>query len=71
MRRGVNHSILISIALPRTETSGRFNTESYVVFLKQLLPFYKGKIIFIEDGALIMLTKSSMSSVSECWLLDN
>ncbi len=34
-----------------TETSGRFNGESYVEFLKQLLAYYKGKIIFIEDGA--------------------
>jgi len=34
-----------------TETSGRFNGESYVEFLKQLLAYYKGKIILIEDGA--------------------
>ena len=34
-----------------TETSGRFNGESYVEFLKQLLVYYKGKIILIEDGA--------------------
>jgi len=34
-----------------TETSGRFHGESYVEFLKQLLAYYKGKIILIEDGA--------------------
>jgi transposase len=37
--------------LQHTETSGRFNGESYVEFLKQLLAYYKGKIILIEDGA--------------------
>lgn len=37
--------------LQHTETSGRFNGESYVEFLKQLLTYYKGKIILIEDGA--------------------
>jgi len=40
-----------SVILQHTETSGRFNGESYVEFLKQLLSFYKGKIILIEDGA--------------------
>ena len=40
-----------SIILQYTETSGRFNGESYVEFLKQLLNFYKGNIILIEDGA--------------------
>ena len=40
-----------SVILQHTETSGRFNGESYVVFLKQLLAFYKGNIILIEDGA--------------------
>ena len=40
-----------SIVLQHTETSGRFNGESYVEFLKQLLAYYKGKIILIEDGA--------------------
>ena len=40
-----------SVILQHTETSGRFNGESYVEFLKQLLAFYKGKIILIEDGA--------------------
>ena len=40
-----------SIILQYTETSGRFNGESYVEFLKQLLAYYKGKIILIEDGA--------------------
>jgi transposase len=40
-----------SVILQHTETSGRFNGESYVEFLKQLLAYYKGKIILIEDGA--------------------
>lgn len=40
-----------SVILQHTETSGRFNGESYVVFLKQLLAYYQGKIILIEDGA--------------------
>jgi transposase len=40
-----------SIILQHTETSGRFNGESYVEFLKQLLAYYEGKIILIEDGA--------------------
>jgi len=40
-----------SVILQRTETLGRFNGESYVEFLKQLLAYYKGKIILIEDGA--------------------
>jgi transposase len=40
-----------SVILQHTETSGRFNGESYVEFLKQLLTYYKGKIILIEDGA--------------------
>jgi len=40
-----------SVILQHTETSGRFNGESYVEFLNQLLNFYKGKIILIEDGA--------------------
>jgi hypothetical protein len=40
-----------SVILQHTETSGRFNGESYIEFLKQLLSFYKGKIILIEDGA--------------------
>ena len=40
-----------SIILQHTETSGRFNGESYVEFLKQLLAYYKGKIVLIEDGA--------------------
>ncbi|WP_420831634.1 transposase [Bathymodiolus japonicus methanotrophic gill symbiont] len=37
--------------LQHAETSGRFNGESYVEFLTQLLAYYKGKIILIEDGA--------------------
>jgi transposase len=40
-----------SIILQHTETSGRFNGESYVEFLKQLLAYYEGKIVLIEDGA--------------------
>ena len=40
-----------SVILQYTETSGRFNGESYVEFLKQLLAYYKGNIILIEDGA--------------------
>ena len=40
-----------SVILQHTETSGRFNGESYVEFLKQLLVYYKGKIVLIEDGA--------------------
>ena len=40
-----------SVILQHTETSGRFNGESYVEFLKQLLAYYQGKIILIEDGA--------------------
>ena len=40
-----------SVILQHTETSGRFNGESYVEFLRQLLAHYEGKIILIEDGA--------------------
>ena len=40
-----------SVILQHTEASGRFNGESYVEFIKQLLAYYKGKIIMIEDGA--------------------
>ena len=40
-----------SVILQHTETSGRFNGESYVEFLKQLLAYYKGKIVLIEDCA--------------------
>jgi transposase len=40
-----------SVILQHTETSGRFNGDSYVEFLKQLLAYYDGKIILIEDGA--------------------
>lgn len=39
------------IILQHTETSGRFNGESYVDFLRQLLDYYNGKIILVEDGA--------------------
>jgi transposase len=37
--------------LKHTQTSGRFNGESYVEFLKQLLQSFKAKIILVEDGA--------------------
>ena len=37
--------------MQHTETSGRFNGESYVDFLRQLLDYYEGKIILVEDGA--------------------
>lgn len=40
-----------SLILQHTETSGRFNGQSYVEFLTQLLAHYKGKVILIEDGA--------------------
>ncbi|MCK5355362.1 MAG: IS630 family transposase [Methyloprofundus sp.] len=40
-----------TLILQHTETSGRFNGETYVEFLAQLLTHYKGKIILIEDGA--------------------
>jgi transposase len=40
-----------SVILQHTETSGRFNGESYVEFLKQLPACYKGNIILVEDGA--------------------
>jgi transposase len=40
-----------SVILQHTKTSGRLNGESYVEFLKQLLAYYEGKIILIEDGA--------------------
>ena len=40
-----------ALILQHTETSGRFNGETYVEFLAQLLTHYKGKIILIEDGA--------------------
>lgn len=40
-----------SVILQHTETSGRFNGDSYVEFWKQLLAYYDDKIILIEDGA--------------------
>ena len=40
-----------SLIMQHTEVSGRFNGETYVEFLAQLLAHYKGKIILIEDGA--------------------
>lgn len=39
------------IILKHTETSGRFNGDSYIEFLKQILEHYKGNVILIEDGA--------------------
>ena len=39
------------VILKHAETSGRFNGDSYIAFLKQLLNHYKGNIILIEDGA--------------------
>lgn len=39
------------LILKHTHTSGRFNGESYVEFLKQLLQHFEAKIILIEDGA--------------------
>lgn len=44
----INYQALI---LQYTETSGRFNGESYVEFLRQLLTYYTGKITLVEDGA--------------------
>ena len=40
-----------AIILQNTQVAGRFNGESYVEFLKQLLQHFKGSIILIEDGA--------------------
>jgi hypothetical protein len=40
-----------TLILKHTQTSGRFNGESYVEFLKQLLQHFEAKIILIEDGA--------------------
>lgn len=40
-----------SVILKSTETSGKFNGQSYIEFLQQLLDHYKGKIFLIEDGA--------------------
>jgi len=39
------------LILKYTQTSGRFNGESYVEFLKQLVQHFEAKIILIEDGA--------------------
>jgi transposase len=33
------------------ETDGKFNGESYVLFLKQILSYYASQIILVEDGA--------------------
>lgn len=40
-----------SVILKNTETSGKFNGQSYIEFLQQLLDHYDGKIFLIEDGA--------------------
>ena len=40
-----------SVILKNTETSGKFNGQSYIEFLQQLLDNYDGKIFLIEDGA--------------------
>jgi len=40
-----------SVILEKTEASGKFNGESYIEFLQQLLDHYDGKIFLIEDGA--------------------
>jgi transposase len=40
-----------AIILQNAQVAGRFNGESYVEFLKQLLQHFKGSIILIEDGA--------------------
>lgn len=40
-----------STLLKHAETSGKFNGQSYVEFLQQLLTHYKGKIFLVEDGA--------------------
>jgi transposase len=39
------------VILEHTETSGKFNGDSYKEFLQQLLNHYQGNIILIEDGA--------------------
>ena len=41
----------LSVILKRTETSGKFNGQSYIEFLQQLLDNYDGNIFLIEDGA--------------------
>jgi len=40
-----------SVILTHSETTGRFNKEGYVEFLKQVMAHFKGNIILIEDGA--------------------
>ena len=37
--------------LKYTQTSGRFNKEGYIEFLKQIMTHFKGNIILVEDGA--------------------
>ncbi|CAK0759224.1 hypothetical protein CCP4SC76_3110001 [Gammaproteobacteria bacterium] len=39
------------VILKHTEASGKFNGQSYIEFLQQLLDHYDGKIFLIEDGA--------------------
>jgi transposase len=40
-----------AVILQFTQTSGRFNKEGYVEFLKQVMMHFEGNIILIEDGA--------------------
>ena len=40
-----------TLILKHTQTTGKFNGESYVEFLKPLVQHFKGKIILIEEGA--------------------
>lgn len=39
------------LLLQHTETSGRFNKEGYIEFLKQVLQRFPGKVLLVEDGA--------------------
>lgn len=40
-----------ALILKHSETSGRFNKEGYIAFLKQVMERFQGNIILIEDGA--------------------
>ena len=58
--------------LQQAETSGRFNGESYVEFLKQLLEHYDKPVILIEDGAPYhgsKVVKTFLAAQSECLTL--
>lgn len=58
--------------LQQAETSGRFNGEGYVEFLKQLLEHYDKPVILIEDGAPYhssKVVKKFLASQSECLTL--